>query len=157
MKKETKTLIRRMGILLFIVYVLLLIYFLFFSEEYGRTARADQAFRYNLVPFLEIRRFWMYREQLGLGTLCINLLGNILGFVPFGCILPVISDQMRNGFVVTLGGFCFSLTAEVIQLVTKAGCFDVDDLILNTFGAALGYVLFVICNHIRRKYNGKKI
>ena len=30
-------------------------------------------------------------------------------------------------------------------------CSDVDDMILNTLGATLGYVLFFICNHIRRK------
>ena len=34
---------------------------------------------------------------------------------------------------------------------------DVDDLILNTLGAALGYLIFVACNHIRRYYYGKKI
>ena len=157
MKKETKRRVRCVEIFLFGIYLMALVYFLLFSEEYGRVAQADRVFRYNLVPFLEIRRFWRYRKQLGMGALCINVLGNILGFVPFGYILPVISDQMRNGFLVTLSGLCFSLTAEVIQLVTKAGCFDVDDLILNTFGAALGYVLFVICNYIRRKYNGKKI
>lgn len=57
--------IRRMGIVLFAVYVILLIYFLFFSEEYGRVAQAERVYRYNLVPFVEIRRFWVYREQLG--------------------------------------------------------------------------------------------
>lgn len=42
--------IRRMGIVLFAVYVILLIYFLFFSEEYGRVAQAERVYRYNLVP-----------------------------------------------------------------------------------------------------------
>ena len=157
MRKETKRRVRCVGILLFGIYLMVLVYFLFFSEKYGRTAGTDRSFRYNLVPFLEIQRFWRYREQLGTAALCVNILGNILAFLPFGYILPVIFDFMRNGFLIILSGFCFSLTAEVIQLVTKAGCFDVDDLILNTLGAALGYVLFVICNHIRRKYNGKKI
>lgn len=36
-----------------------------------------------------------------------------------------------------------SVTVEVIQLITKVGCFDVDDMILNTAGAALGYLLFL--------------
>ena len=55
-----------MGSVLFIIYVLLLIYFLFFSEAYGRVAEAEREYRYNLVPFVEIRRFWVYRDQLGL-------------------------------------------------------------------------------------------
>ena len=158
MEKKTKTLIRLTGILLFILYVLLLIYFLFFSEEYGRAAEVQQEYRYNLVPFVEIRRFWIYRKQLGTFAVFSNIFGNVIGFLPFGFILPVIFRRMNSGFLICISGFILSLTVEVIQLITKVGCFDVDDLILNTLGAVLGYVLFVICNHIRRKFHyGKKI
>ena len=142
--------IRHMGVLLFVVYVILLIYFLFFAEEYGRVAQAEQVYRYNLVPFVEIRRFWKYREQLGMFAVFSNIFGNVIGFLPFGFILPVICRRMNNGFLICISGFILSLTVEVIQLVTKVGCFDVDDMILNTLGAALGYVLFLICNHIWR-------
>ena len=58
MKKETKHIIRTLGTVLFILYVLALIYFLFFSEEYGRVAMEEREYRYNLIPFVEIRRFW---------------------------------------------------------------------------------------------------
>lgn len=149
--------IRRTGILLFILYVLLLVYFLFFSEGYGRVAEAERAYRYNLIPFVEIRRFWTYREQLGMFALFTNILGNVVGFIPFGYILPVVFRGFRNGFLIILSGFCLSLCVEVIQLVTKVGCFDVDDLILNTLGAAVGYLAFAICDYLRRKYYGKKI
>ena len=51
-----------------------------------------------------------------------------------------------------------SLAVETIQLVTRVGIFDVDDLMLNTLGAALGYLVFAVCNRVRRKiYYGKKI
>ena len=146
--------IRRMGILLFVLYVLLLIYFLFFSEGYGRAAEVQQAYRYNLVPFVEIRRFWIYRKQLGTFAVFSNIFGNVIGFLPFGFILPVIFRRMNSGFLICISGFLLSLTVEVIQLVTKVGCFDVDDMILNTLGATLGYVLFRICNHIRMKVPG---
>ena len=134
---------------MFILYVLALIYFLFFSEEYGRAAMKERQYRYNLIPFVEIRRFWVYRKQLGLMAVVTNLFGNVIGFLPFGFILPVILDKMRSGWL--------SVTVEVIQLITKVGCFDVDDMILNTAGAALGYLLFFICDHLRRKIYGKKI
>ena len=48
--------------------------------------------------------------------------------------------------------FSISLTMEVIQLLTKVGCFDVDDMILNTLGAALGYGIYAVCDRIRRKH-----
>lgn len=159
MKKETKSVIRRCGIVLFVIYVLLLIYFLFFSEEYGRAVPVERGYRYNLVPFVEIRRFWKYRDQLGNFAVFSNIFGNVVGFLPWGFILPIIFRRMDRAFLIFLSGFLLSLTVEVIQLISKVGCFDVDDLILNTLGAVLGYVFFVICNHIRRKkyHYGKKI
>ena len=157
MKDSTKRKIRFLSVLLFILYVLLLVYFLFFSEEYGRVTAEERVYRYNLVPFVEIRRFWIYRKQLGMFALITNLFGNVIGFLPFGFILPVILERMRSGWLIILAGFGLSVTVEVIQLITKVGCFDVDDMILNTAGAALGYLLFFICNHLRRKIYGKKI
>ena len=157
LKKETKRIIQTLGKVLFVLYVLALIYFLFFSEEYGRVAIEERQYRYNLVPFVEIRRFWVYRKQLGFFAVFTNLFGNVAGFLPFGFMLPVISERMRSGWMIILSGFGLSVTVEVIQLITKVGCFDVDDMILNTAGAALGYLLFFICDHLRRKIYGKKI
>jgi len=64
--------------------------------------------------------------------------------------------------LITLSGFALSLFVEVVQLITKVGCFDVDDLILNTLGAAVGYILFAVCHLIddqarRKKYGEKEI
>ena len=68
MSNRAKQKIRQIGMVLFVLYVLLLIYFLFFSEGYGRIAEEERIYRYNLKPFVEIRRFWMYREQVGLSA-----------------------------------------------------------------------------------------
>lgn len=157
LKKETKKIIQRLGWVAFAAYVILLIYLLFFAEEYGRYFTVEREYRYNFVPFAEIRRFWMYREQLGTFAFLSNIAGNIIGFLPFGFMLPIVAEKMRSGFLIIMSGFALSMTVELIQLATKVGCFDVDDLILNTLGAAIGYLLFAICNYIRRKYYGKKI
>lgn len=157
MRKETKTWIRRGGALLFLLYLLALAYFLFFSETYGRVVIGEGEYHYNLIPFQEIRRFWIYREQVGTFAWVSNLLGNVIGFLPFGFILPVILRNFRSFWSIMFGGFLFSLLVETIQLVTKVGCFDVDDLILNTLGAILGYLAFMLCDKIRRMYYGKKI
>nr|WP_294660435.1 VanZ family protein [uncultured Blautia sp.] len=156
-KNSAKRRIKHLGAMLFVIYILLLIYFLFFSEEYGRVAAEERIYRYNLIPFVEIRRFWIYREQLGVFAVITNLLGNVIGFIPYGFILPVIARKCRSGFFIILSGFGLSLLVETIQLITKVGCFDVDDLILNTLGAALGYLAFAVCNYLRRNHYGKKI
>ena len=117
MNKGTKRRVKKLGTVFFVLYVLILVYLLFFSEGYGRVAQAEREYRYNLVPFVEIRRFWTYREQLGMFALFTNIFGNVLGFVPYGFVLPVIARRMRNGFFIILSGFCISLNVEVIQLM----------------------------------------
>ena len=72
--------------ILFWIYLAILMYLLFFSEYYGRTMVTD--YRYNLQLFREIRRFWTYREKLGMAAVLTNLGGNIVCFMPFGFFLP---------------------------------------------------------------------
>ena len=45
---------------------------------------------------------------------------------------------------------------ETIQLVSKVGSFDVDDMLLNTIGGALGCLIFYWMNRIRRSYETKE-
>lgn len=157
MKDSTKRKIKCLSVLLFILYVLLLVYFLFFSEEYGRVATEERMYRYNLIPFVEIRRFWIYRKQLGVFAVFTNIFGNVIGFIPYGFILPVIAHKCRRGTFIITSGFALSLLVETVQLFARVGCFDVDDLILNTLGAAIGYLLFAVCNYLRRKRYGETI
>lgn len=143
--------LRAFGKVLFVLYVGFLIYFLFVAEWYGRT-EVSESYRYNLELFKEIRRFITYREQLGTFAVFANLFGNILIFVPYGFFISMASRT--RGFFKTF--FCsmgLSLCVEVVQLFTRVGSFDVDDILLNTIGGVLGYILFGICNHIRRKHD----
>lgn len=143
---------------MFFIYLALLVYFLFFAEEYGRQQLGIGEYRYNLVPFTEIRRFWIYREQVGVFAAFLNLAGNVVGFMPFGFLLPVMSEGRRRFRATVPLGFLLSLGVEVIQLFTRVGSFDVDDLLLNTLGVILGYLLFLILNRIRRSWDhGKKV
>lgn len=141
---------------MFVLYILVLIYFLFFADRYGQMAFAEREYHYNLVLFTEIRRFWTYREQLGFLAVAANFLGNVVGFMPFGMILPLISRNARGFFFITFSGFTLSLCVEVTQLMTKLGSFDVDDLIMNTLGTAAGYLIFAVCHSIYDKKRGRK-
>ena len=143
--------IRAFGKVLFLLYVGFLIYFLFVAEWYGRTEIAED-YRYNLELFKEIRRFITYREQLGTFAVLANLAGNILIFVPYGFFISMAS-RSRGFFKTLLCSMSLSLAVEIVQLFTRVGSFDVDDILLNTIGGVSGYILFVICNGIRRKYH----
>ena len=139
--------------ILLAIYIVLLIYVCFFSERYGRDIISD-TYRYKLVPFKEIRRFLIYRENVGFIAFVEKLFGNVIAFVPFGFFIPVISPRNRRFLNVLALTFLLSLTVETIQLMLKVGSFDVDDLILNTLGGIAGYAIFAVANSLRRKRYG---
>ena len=145
---------RILGKVMFVLYIAFLVYFLCFAEWYGRT-EPSQGYRYNLVLFKEIMRFIEYREELGVFAVFANLFGNILIFVPYGFFISMASTS-RGFFQTLFYSFALSLGVEIFQLFARVGSFDVDDLLLNTLGGVLGYILFLICNIIRRKYYGQK-
>lgn len=145
--------IRIAGTILFLLYVAALVYFLFFSERYGRTVR-DQSMRYNLLPLHEIRRFWQNRGTLGMRSVFLNIVGNMLIFVPYAAILPVLFRRMRKMLLTVGSGAILSLWIEALQMVTRVGSFDVDDILLNTLGCVIGYLIFAVCNQIRRRIYG---
>ena len=65
MKKKNKKLIKIVFKIIFFLYIVVLTYFLFFSERYGRVDTHTE-YRYNLVLFNELKRFITYRESIGL-------------------------------------------------------------------------------------------
>lgn len=67
---------------------------------------------------------------------------NILLFVPFGYLLPLIWHKADRWWRILLLGFSASLIIELLQLVTRLGYADVDDLINNTFGAMIGWIIY---------------
>lgn len=155
MKQDYRKALQTCSKVMFGVYIIGLIYFLFFAESTGRTFEG-RTYHYNLVLFKEIGRFLKYRESLGIMAVILNLAGNVVAFVPFGFFLPIINYKCRSLFYMIFVSFEFSLAVETIQLISKVGSFDVDDLLLNTIGGAIGYLSFMILNHIRRKYYEKK-
>ena len=70
--------------------------------------------------------------------------------MPFGFFISMAS-RSSSFFMALFNSLGLSLCVEVLQLVTRVGSFDVDDILLNTIGGVLGYIVFVICNLIRRK------
>ena len=70
-----------------------------------------------------------------------NLGGNILLFVPLGFLLPRVFPRLQSLAKTLLCTAAIILCVEILQLFTLLGYCDIDDLILNTLGAAIGYSL----------------
>jgi hypothetical protein len=91
----------------------------------------------QLVPFATIRG---YVEDYGTAqSLLLYVLGNVALFVPLGLFLHL---ALRRSVALTIGlGAVTSLGVEILQLPIWSRSSDVDDVILNTAGAALGAAL----------------
>lgn len=155
MKEIIKNRITKAGRLLFYLYIILLSYFLFFSERYGRASIAED-YRYNLELLKEIKRFIRYREVVGFESFAVNILGNILAFAPFGFFLPLLNKKYRRFFYATFLSILFTLVIELMQMFLRVGIFDVDDILLNTIGGMLGYISFTIGYFFYRKFYKRK-
>ncbi|QOS76793.1 VanZ family protein [Paenibacillus sp. JNUCC31] len=104
----------------------------------------------NLTPFQEILRDWHSLTLHRPGT-TIHLLGNVMAFIPLGIFIPVLmGNKLLSGAKVLVLSLLLSFAFEVTQLLTGMGIFDVDDLMLNTFGGMIGYVLYTMLIGIKR-------
>ena len=135
----------------FLAYLLLLGYVLFFSSGFGREDHAE--YRYNLTLFQEIGRYYGVGMRTGSWNLfLLNVVGNIVVFMPLGAFLPKLFVRCRKLLTVALLSLELSFVIEVTQLVTRVGSFDVDDLLLNTIGGILGYLIYRIVSGVRRLF-----
>jgi glycopeptide antibiotics resistance protein len=91
----------------------------------------------NFVPFRTIIGDWTAPWQ----EFVINFIGNIVAFMPMGLIPPLILGQRTKLWHVVLFGLSLSLAIEGSQYLSGRRMTDVDDLILNTLGSLLGYLL----------------
>lgn len=127
--------------LLFVVYFSCLSYRLFFFA-YGPYFRLhENTISYNLIPFKTIASYLIGSKTYQLEVRFINLLGNILAFMPMGFLLPVIFGQLRSFPRIITMTVLISLVIEMMQLLLRLGIADIDDVILNTLGGILGFIL----------------
>ena len=68
-------------------------------------------------------------------------LWNIALFIPLGFMLPMLNQASRKWDITLACGFFFSLTIEIFQLFNSR-ITDIDDLITNTLGTLIGYLIF---------------
>lgn len=136
-----------MCVKVFALYCVLMAWLLFarerlVTEEYW-TQLAENV---NLVPFRTVRRYFKllagsYSYGLKYHAM-INLLGNMVLFLPLGVFLPFLWQDFRSLWRCILKGGVVVVCVELTQLFLLVGRCDVDDLMLNVFGIAAGYGVF---------------
>ncbi|WP_377863961.1 VanZ family protein [Bacillus sp. R86525] len=108
----------------------------------------------NLVPLKSTIRYLNgfdlthLLDHYNIDIVLMNTLGNVIIFIPFGFLLPLLFKQINNVKMASKIFIKFILLIESLQLLTFSGIFDIDDIILNMLGALIGYGSFVGMKHI---------
>ena len=136
----------RIWVILFGIYGALMLWLLFDRAGYtGGIPYWEQVTqRLNLVPLRTLRLFADLLDSSHpeyVRAAIINLAGNIIMFVPLGFLLPRVFIRLNRFRKVLLTTALIITAVEIIQLLTLVGSCDIDDLILNVIGSALGYPL----------------
>ncbi|WP_037290788.1 VanZ family protein [Saccharibacillus sacchari] len=116
------------------LYTLLVLYFMFFA--FGRNDSAAESYTFIFIPdnFLKLPT---PADLLPPTLMDLVSLGNIAAFIPFGILIPLLHPIKFVRFII---GFALSITVlEVVQALTMLGSFDVDDILRNSLGAAIGF------------------
>ena len=127
---------RELMMLLFIIYVMCLFYVVTFQDVSWSTS--------NFIPFKEITRY-----EFGSRLFFLNVIGNMLMFIPYGFFISYILKTKKMLTVLILG-LIASITIETTQLQIGR-VFDIDDIILNIVGVIIGFYLFRFLDSSKEK------
>lgn len=113
-------------------FTVFLLYLMFFGM--GRTQYEDHVIRveplFATLGFIENTVSWFEIIKI--------VVGNVVMFIPFG-FLGWVSPRLENLRENILFFISAIVIVEALQYFTRLGIFEVDDVILNTFGVFLGW------------------
>ena len=107
----------------------------------SNAATADRSL--NLVPFRGLQETWGMPEPKKIAQTA----ANVVMFIPLGLMMPVEFRRMRNFWKTALSLALFSFAIEFTQYFTGRSA-DIDDLMLNTLGGMLGYLIFFVVSRL---------
>lgn len=115
------------------IYITILVIITLFSREAGSREGID----------LQLLSTWGINARNNA-----YVVENVLLFIPFGILVCLVFRDMRNPVLGMCLGFVCSLSIECIQLVSKRGYFQIDDIVTNVLGMMIGYFVFWIFRKI---------
>ena len=139
---------RLLLLLLCIVFVFRFVYFGFHPVN-GRIPALKIGFGKDIHKMVNIIPFNFITDRYKGWQM--NIIGNILMFIPVGILLPVCFERLDKFGKAVLSAAVFSLFIEVTQLVCIGRHTDIDDLILNTAGGAIGACIVFLIRRKRKK------
>ena len=133
------------GLLILSAYTIALFYYTVFGryshEEYTRQIHIYVSYKYLF-------------EHFGPQSLRQVVL-NIVMLIPFGILMPIVIKAKRKYLSTFLSAFALILFIESMQLIMQCGTFEVDDIINNLLGTAIGMLLFALAHSVYIRVKSK--
>jgi glycopeptide antibiotics resistance protein len=134
-QKRKVTIAQYVVLLSFGIYLLCVIHLVFFPIDVNIGKYANQTKWYQAVNFIPVLTIDIMTFML-----------NVLMLVPFGMYLPFLNRKADNVKKAVKLGFALSLSFELVQLLIRitlgsGRSTDVNDLLANTAGAAIGFLI----------------
>lgn len=123
----------RKGQKILIVWIVACLFLMLYISVFKRVPKTEMSI--NLVPFWSIGAI-----QTGLIETLYEKIFNVLFFVPYGCLLGAYIRQHCIKRAILIGG-ATSVAIELLQLLTRTGTCETDDVICNTFGCVIGALI----------------
>ncbi len=124
-------------IAVFYAFLMLDLVFRIFSVASGSEAVRS----YNFVPFKTILEYLRRENNVSASLSIYNVLGNIAVFIPYGLYLQVLLKNKAIGKSLLIV-LATTVLVEIIQYVFARGTCDIDDVMLNLMGGALGILWY---------------
>ncbi len=134
---------------LFLYFILLITLTLF--DDYSYRDSLDKldhyiARRYNFIPLHMIKNYLtkFHHGYISFEIFFYNIAGNLLALMPLSLLLPLLFKTQNHFPVFLLTILAITSLIEITQYLTVSGTCDIDDIILNTLGASIAYLILQI-------------
>ena len=134
---------------IFLLYIGVLLRITVFRSSFGSYPLCSHG-QIELVPFVGLIQIF----HNSVGMFLYLFVGNLVWFVPLGVMVPVLTKCRKATILLGLG---LSLYIEVSQYVFGTGVSEVEDLILNTAGTGIGYVIYLGARILVQRWKGKEV
>ena len=125
-----------LGSNLFVIYLWMLVMIVFFCREPGSRVGTDLRFMGTWGTTMQDHAW---------------VIENIFLFLPFGFLFPVWLPEKKTAWTIPVGFLC-SVAIEYCQLRTGRGFCQLDDVIMNTLGAVIGFLCWKIVHSLCRHH-----
>lgn len=122
---------KKISLSLVVPYMFLLFAQTVLSREYD----SNVGIHLNPLWYFNVGTFTLDRDLFN------QLKANVVMFIPVGFLLPF---SLKKPACAIFYAFLFSLTIEILQLIFRKGLCESNDVINNTFGGAIGFIIYLV-------------